>query len=704
MRFLNLFKNRQDLALVGLLMTIVLVMIIPLPTFLIDSLIVLNISLTILILIVAVYLKQPSEFSAFPAIILIATTFRLAVSISTTRMILAQADAGAIIDTFGTFVTQGKVVVGLVIFLIITTVQFIVITKGSERVAEVAARFTLDALPGRQMSIDSELRSGDISPNEAIRRRKQLEKENQFFGAMDGAMKFVKGDAIAGLIIISINLLGGMAIGMFSDGMSASAAGQVYTRLTVGDGLVSQLPALIMAICAGAIITRVTTERQNDLGTDIAEQLSGTSKSLWIGALLIGGMGFIPGFPTSIFLVVAAVLGIGGWFMMKGEKAIAENELGAHTVDSLGIQGGVAREKSSLSADDDIFKIEIGSEVGKRLNHADFILARNEAIIKGCERTGISLPTFGLEEDHDVDPEAVIISLDNVAVFSGTIPQGLVVAICEAEVLELNGCAIVPVSANWPLRSAYWVEQADMEKLREVNVEVIETSELLARLGAHYLTTKASNILGYKLVQEIVRDLGKEHDQLASQVSQALSPVQLLNVLRLLLDDGVPLIPRRILFEALLEGTLSGSATELLAEQARRALSRQICANYSDGNRIISGYVLEPEIEEDLRACVIQKGDEFVLSPEGRLSETVLREVAQVHNKQEMNAKPAVMLVAPELRRPLAKYLKQHNLAFHVIAFPELAGEFEFHPVGTLGANYAGGNNNQEHNYEHAAE
>jgi len=579
MKLLNLFKHRQDLALVAMLMLIVLVMIIPLPTMLIDSLIVLNISLTVLVLIVAVYLKKPDDFSAFPAIILIATTFRLAVSISTTRMILSQADAGAIIDTFGNYVTQGKVVVGLVIFLIITTVQFIVITKGSERVAEVAARFTLDALPGRQMSIDAELRSRDITAAEAIKKRKQLEKENQFFGAMDGAMKFVKGDAIAGLIIISINLLGGMAIGIFSDGLSADAAGQVYSRLTVGDGLVSQLPALIMAICAGTIITRVTTERENDLGTDITEQLAGNSKSLFIGAFLIAGLGFVPGFPTEIFLFVAALLGVGGWFMRKAERSkddSGSDALSMAAPDAKGIaKGGKgnAAEKLISVEPQNVFKVTVGSQVFREFDRAEFVNKRNETIATACQKTGITLPNFGVEEDPVAEPGLVKVSLDNVAVFNGTIPQDKVLVVCSTDILDLNELAYQAAEDYWPLKSAYWVDRSNKQSLNEIEVEVIDQAELLARLGAHFLTINASRILGYKLVQEIIHDLGKEHDQLAAQVSQSLSPVQLLNVMRMLLDDGVPLAPRRILFEALLEGSLTGSATEQLAEQARAALS-----------------------------------------------------------------------------------------------------------------------------------
>ncbi|MCB1459461.1 MAG: FHIPEP family type III secretion protein, partial [Nitratireductor sp.] len=315
MGFLQFFRGRQDLALIFLMILTVMVMIIPLPTILLDLLIALNITFTLLILVVAIYVKRPEEFSAFPSIILLATSFRLAITISTTRLILSQADAGAIIETFGSFVTRGSVLVGLVIFLVITTVQFIVITKGAERVAEVAARFTLDGLPGRQMSIDAELRNGDIDAASAQFKRAQLEKENQFFGAMDGAMKFVKGDAIAGLIIVAINIIGGLSVGMLVQNMPVDAALNVYSRLTVGDGLVGQIPALIVALCAGTIITRVNSGKDSDLGTDIVAQLASGPKAMFVAAAIVGMMAAIPGFPVFIFLAISALPVLTGYLM-----------------------------------------------------------------------------------------------------------------------------------------------------------------------------------------------------------------------------------------------------------------------------------------------------------------------------------------------------------------------------------------------------
>lgn len=313
--------ERKDILLVVLLLAVVFMMVLPLPPLLLDILIAVNITISVVLLMMSVYIGSPLQFSVFPAVLLITTLFRLALSVSTTRMILLQADAGQIVNTFGSFVVGGNLVVGIIIFLIITIVQFLVITKGAERVAEVSARFSLDAMPGKQMSIDGDMRAGVIDVNEARARRAVIEKESQMFGSMDGAMKFVKGDAIAGLIIIVVNILGGIAIGVTQKGLSTADALQLYAVLTVGDGMVSQVPALLIAITAGIIVTRVSSDESADLGSDIGEQAVAQPKALLIGGLLLVLFGLIPGFPTLTFLALALLVGGGGYFMLWRQRA-----------------------------------------------------------------------------------------------------------------------------------------------------------------------------------------------------------------------------------------------------------------------------------------------------------------------------------------------------------------------------------------------
>ena len=345
-------------------------------------------------------------------------------------------------------------------------------------------------------------------------------------------------------------------------------------------------------------------------------------------------------------------------------------------------------EKSTAVNGSDVFKISVGEEIYDNFDKDEFILEREKALAKGRLRTGISLPSFGVEEDKSLSPSMLVISLDNVPVFNAEIPFGVQVVIAEQDLLDVNEVQYVPVDDNWPLRSAFWIDEADAQKLAETGAETIARGELMARLAGHLLSAKASKILGYKLVQDIIKDLGKEHEQLAAQVSQTLSPVQLLNVLRQLLDDGVPLMPRRILFEALLEGSLSGGSATQLAEQARFSLARQICSNFADENRMIAAFVLEPPLEDAIKQHVNFAVEENNFQPSPDLADALLREVAERHNREELNAKPAVIMTQTEIRRPLSQYLKQHNLAFNVMAFRELSGEFQVTPVGTIGMAY----------------
>src|SRR5688572_1502558 len=323
-----------DLMIALVLMLTVAMMVLPMPLLLVDLLIGFNLGFAVLLLMVSLYVLSPLEFSTLPGIILLSTVFRLALTITTTRLILTQADAGDIVRTFGEFVIAGSVLVGLVVFLIITVVQFIVIAKGAERVAEVGARFILDALPGKQMAIDAELRNGDIDQAEARRRRGRLERESQLYGAMDGAMKFVKGDAIAGLVVIVVNLIGGIAVGTLSRGMPFVQAVREYALLTIGDALISQIPALMLSITAATVVTRVTGDSKLDLGRDIASQLSADRRALRLAAIVLLAMGLVPGFPTAVFVVLA--LAFGAASLVAGTRSNVGDEDAAISRDGMG--------------------------------------------------------------------------------------------------------------------------------------------------------------------------------------------------------------------------------------------------------------------------------------------------------------------------------------------------------------------------------
>ena len=333
--------SRNDIILAVMIVAIIFMMILPLPTLAVDALIGVNMTISATLLMVAMYLPSPLAFSSFPSVLLVTTLFRLGISIATTRLILLQGDAGHIIETFGNFVVGGNLIVGLVVFLILTIVQFVVITKGAERVAEVAARFSLDAMPGKQMSIDADLRAGTIDMDQARQRRSVVEKESQLYGAMDGAMKFVKGDAIAGLIIVAVNLLGGILIGTLQRGMTAGNAVQVYSILTIGDGLIAQIPALFIAICAGIIVTRVQTgDGPSNVGRDIGSQVLAQPRALVIAAAIALGMGLIPGMPTLVFAILALAVGTVGLVLLRSTRKVVDEKTGVITeISSLAPDG-----------------------------------------------------------------------------------------------------------------------------------------------------------------------------------------------------------------------------------------------------------------------------------------------------------------------------------------------------------------------------
>ena len=694
MGFLQFFRGRQDLALIFLMILTVMVMIIPLPTILLDLLIALNITFTLLILVVAIYVKRPEEFSAFPSIILLATSFRLAITISTTRLILSQADAGAIIETFGSFVTRGSVLVGLVIFLVITTVQFIVITKGAERVAEVAARFTLDGLPGRQMSIDAELRNGDIDAASAQFKRAQLEKENQFFGAMDGAMKFVKGDAIAGLIIVAINIIGGLSVGMLVQNMPVDAALNVYSRLTVGDGLVGQIPALIVALCAGTIITRVNSGKDSDLGTDIVAQLASGPKAMFVAAAIVGMMAAIPGFPVFIFLAISALLVLTGYLMHRKAKAGNPDEEGRMAVAGRASAKAMPKTNAQAAAaiqpePGSVVSILVGSAVHAAIDPVQFVEMRESELDLLHAETGLRLPGFGIEEDDLLPAASIRIMLDGVAGFDGEIPTGKVVAICEADILTINAIEGDRVDPKWGLREAYWVSPKSAPLLAAADVKVIEVSELIARTGGRFIRRNGGRIVGYRQIQTVIRELGAEHENLAAQISQTISAVQLLNLVRKLLQEGVPLMPRRILFEALLEASVTAVSSEHLIRSARTALARQICAVNCDENNVIAGYVLEPGLEIALRDSLVRGGDENSLQPGAEVAGVLSSEANLMLKNHDADAPAPVILTSDELRWPLSSWLRTHRVDARVMAFSEISSEFSFVPVGALGASVA---------------
>ena len=426
--WLTLAAKRQDIILAVMLLVAVFMMIVPLPTALVDLLIAINLTISIILLMMAIYVRDPLEFSGFPSVLLITTLYRLALTISTTRLILLQADAGEIVYTFGSYAVGGNLAVGIIVFTIITIVQFIVITKGSERVAEVGARFSLDGMPGKQMSIDGDMRAGVIDANEARRLRGLVQKESQLYGAMDGAMKFVKGDAIAGIIIILVNILGGTAVGVFMHGMSASQAASTYAILSIGDGLIGQIPALLISITAGIVVTRVPGEERKNLAADLADQIGKQPQALMLAAGVLLVFALLPGFPTLYFMVLAAALFAGTWWAKQRRTA---NPAAAGSPLSSGAAGSAPAAAMTPGAkplmvvtSDDVLNASGSVQLLETFRFGQF------------EQFGIPLPDIEIVKDAGAPPGTLRVLLYQEPVLEANIAPDLLLADAATPTLE----------------------------------------------------------------------------------------------------------------------------------------------------------------------------------------------------------------------------------------------------------------------------
>jgi type III secretion protein V len=664
--------GRQDLMIVALLVATIFLMILPLPTVVVDVLIACNMTFAVLLLMVSVYLRSPLELSVLPSVILIATVFRLALSIGVTRLVLLQADAGSIIQTFGEFVIGGSLAVGLVIFLIITVVQFVVVVKGAERVAEVAARFTLDALPGKQMSIDGELRAGDIDLAEATRRRQTLEKESQLYGAMDGAMKFVKGDAIAGLVIVAVNLIGGLAIGMLSHGMSLGQALHVYSLLTIGDGLVAQIPALFVAITAGTIVTRVTTAESGNLGADIARQMGANPTALLMAAGVVALLGFIPGFPTAIFLAIAAVMA-GGVLLRRRRQAAS----------AMAAAGDEDRRVAAETVADDTVTLHLGADLAAGLGQpAAERLAQDAAA--GLELAlGVPFPVARVVPDGALAPDRFRIDLDGVPVDAGAArpgrlllrddPMHLDLLDLEAESDDGEGGA--------PL---HWIDARHEAALAEAGVGHATADEIVAEALTRALRRYAPHFLGIQETQAFLRGIEATRGDLVREAQRNLSINQVADVFRRLLEEGVSLRNHRLVLETLAEWGPKEQDVILLTEYVRGGLKRQICHAHADERKVIHALILDRGAEDLVRQSIRQTSvGAYLALPEGQAEElvdTIRGHLARVGAA----GRPPAILTALDTRRFLRQTLARNQIDAAVLSYAEIAPDYTVQPVAVV--------------------
>ena len=595
--FSNVFSRFGDLVLAVLVVCIIGLLIIPLPTAMVDLLISINLMISTVMLMLSLYLPRALAFSTFPSMLLFTTLYRLALNVTTTRLILLKADAGEIIYTFGNFVVGGNFIVGAVIFLI--------------RVSEVAARFTLDAMPGKQMSIDADMRAGAIDQETAKQRRNELAKESQLYGAMDGAMKFVKGDAIAGLIMTSINIVGGICVGVFMNGKEIGWAITKYGILTIGDGLVSQIPALLVSITSGVIVTRVGDVDNKPLGQDIIDQFFAQPKSIMLGAVMLVAIGLIPGFPKIQIFGLAAFVALVGWSLYAKAKiaaaraAKAEDPLAAAAPS----EGSAPRPKKKDGDDFSMvtpLTVDIDADIRGALSYEalnDQIMSVRRALYHDL---GVPFPGINLSLNPSMHDGRYRIFVNEVPVSEGSLKKGFVFALEEPENLSAAGVGFEGGKQFLQGYETCWVKEGDKAKLDEAGVRSLDLGGVLSFHLSGVLRRYAHEFLSLQETRILFDHMEKEAPELVKEVQRVLPLQKITDVLQRLVQEGICVRDLKRITQTLIEWGQKEKDAVLLVEYVRAALSRYISYKFSGGQNIVAAYLLDPALEEKVRKSVRQ--------------------------------------------------------------------------------------------------
>ena len=683
--------SRNDIVLAILIVSIIFMMILPLPTALVDVLIGSNMTLSAILLMVAMYLPSPLSFSSFPSVLLVTTLFRLGISIATTRLILLQGDAGHIIETFGNFVVGGNLIVGLVVFLILTIVQFVVITKGAERVAEVAARFSLDAMPGKQMSIDADLRAGTIDMNEARRRRQVVEKESQLYGAMDGAMKFVKGDAIAGIIIVAVNLLGGILIGTMQRDLTAGEAVQTYSILTIGDGLIAQIPALFIAICAGIIVTRVQTgDGPSNVGKDIGAQVLAQPRALLIAAAIAIGMGLIPGMPTMTFFALAAVVGTIGFVLLRGVRRVVDEKTGKITeMSALAPDGQPSDADASRDGNAEFAPtLPLMMDVAASLQSHFDITELNTALLKIRRALyfdmGVPFPGIQLRFNESIEDETYNILLAEIPVSQGRL-RGDAVLVRETgtnlQTLQIPYETDQPFLPNVP---ALWVRNEQLPALQSANIPYMDVHQILTWHLAFVLKKYSSDFIGIQETRFLLTAMEERFPDLVKEALRVMPVQKIAEILQRLVSEDISVRNLRTVLEALIEWGQKEKDSVLLTEYVRVALRRHISYKYSSGQNILPAYLLAPGIEETVRSAIRQTSAGSYLAMEPSASKKLVENLTRTVGDLSAVAHKPVLLTSMDIRRYIRKMIEQDLYDLPVLSYQELTPEINVQPLARV--------------------
>lgn len=680
--------RHSDLALVGLLVAVIALMIMPLPTALVDTLIGANLALSFAIMMMTMYVKTPLEFSSFPTMLLFTTLFRVGLNITTTRLILLNADAGEIIQTFGEFALGGNFVVGAVVFLILTIVQFLVISKGAERVAEVGARFTLDAMPGKQMSIDADMRAGVIDMEEAQKRRDAISQESKMFGAMDGAMKFVKGDSIAGMIVAVVNIVGGTIIGITQHGISAGEALQIYGILTIGDGLVSQIPSLIIAISAGILITR-SGDTDVDVGAQIGGQFFAQPKALQMAGGLIFLFALIPGFPKPQLFTLAFAVGGLGYVLDKLKSAPEERDSRKELAQSLK-PTVKSRSKAGRAGPQDEFAptvpiiLDISEGLASSLDYDslnDDLAALRRALYFDL---GVPFPGINLRVSSSLPGLSYVLQVNEIPMSRGQLEAGMVLARESEETLRMLGVDVKKGENFLPDVESLWVPADKQTLLEQAGLVCMSHSRILAYHLSLVLARHASGFIGMQETKYLLDKMEERAPDLVREATRLLPVQRIAEIFQRLAQEQVSIRDLRSILEAIIEWSPKEKDTVMLTEYVRGALKRQISYMYSRGQNMLPAILMDPSVEETIRKAIRQTSAGAFLALDPDTTRRFIEAVTAAAGDYRKHPQLPVLLASMDIRRYVRRLIEGEHYKLPVVSYQEITPEISVQPVNRI--------------------
>jgi flagellar biosynthesis protein FlhA len=679
---------RSGIALPIGLLAMLSMIVLPLPAIMLDALFTFNICLSLIVILAVIYVMRPLDLAAFPTILLIATLLRLALNVASTRVVLLDGHtgtdaAGKVIEAFGEFVIGGNYAVGLVVFAILVIINFVVVTKGAGRVSEVSARFTLDAMPGKQMAIDADLNAGIINQAQAQERRGEIRTEADFYGSMDGASKFVKGDAVAGILILFINLLGGTVIGMVQHGLDFSTAAETYALLTIGDGLVAQIPSLLLATSVAVIVTRMS--KSEDMGSQLATQLLGDRRVLRVTAGILAILGLIPGMPNIAFLLMAAVCGGASWYTAREDNIAAAAEVSAQPAEDP-VATASARE---LSWDDvgeaDVVALDVGYRLIPLVDQAQNgeLMRRIKGVRKRLStELGFLIPAVRIRDDLELSPTAYRISLNGSTLAEGEVMLDRELAINPGHISEpVDGLATKDPAFGL---DAVWIDPVERDTVQAKGYTVVDVSTVVATHMSKVLADNAHELFGHQEAQELLDRLAQHSPKLVEELVPKTLPLStVVRVLQELLRDQVPVNNMRTICQVLAEQGRSTQEPEALVAAVRVALGRTLVQRASPDSAELAVITLDPQLEQLLKDA-LQGDAEGGLEP--GLAEQVQSRLAETAQRQEVAGEPAVLLVSPAIRPWLARFLRFAVPNLRVLAYNEVPDSKRVKLVAAVGA------------------